>query len=200
MVNKKCESSLELLSKCAALVHLEYLDKTNLSKVLDQKTYDKTRESCHKKLIKTIQNPIDMRAKVISQKHQKEPKHYTTRSPPPSYNESIERLSLKNTPNWPIQNGVSMCDFDIDEHFRRSLGSLYNKNSTHNQSSNVLQNEFEHQLSTEKENSNCAIKSIKDKTYLNEFDVEGYTVDEHFSKALGSDTWCKIRNEIHKNA
>ncbi|XP_076265659.1 tondu-domain-containing Growth Inhibitor isoform X1 [Rhynchophorus ferrugineus] len=77
--------------------------------------------------------------------------------------------------------GISMCEPDIEEHFRRSLGKDYHT---------LFQNS-----NTAKEEEPPAKPPPKTTSNVVEFmDEAGLSVDDHFAKALG-DTWKKLNQK-----
>ena len=94
-----------------------------------------------------------------------------------------------------------MCDIEIDEHFRKSLGPLYDKSSIKGEPKKqyLTRNRLKNSTNVQKDSLKNSDNVRRDNhNYLDDFDVRGYTVDDHFSKALGSDTWSKICSVIEE--
>lgn len=67
----------------------------------------------------------------------------------------------------------------MEEHFRKSLGADYKK---------VFEGE-------EKASEQMEVDPVK--AFKEDLDMSGYTVEDHFAKALG-DTWVKLQAEAEK--
>ncbi|XP_019870248.2 uncharacterized protein LOC109598765 [Aethina tumida] len=95
----------------------------------------------------------------------------------PGYRSSYRRSVIHNggPPREELPSGISMCDPIIDEHFRRSLGNDYHTLF----SNNNLAKEPPRTVSPP-----AATPELSDSPAL--------SVDDHFAKALGGDTWAKL--------
>lgn len=78
----------------------------------------------------------------------------------------------------------------MEEHFRKSLGEDYSKVFKESEKKKVQQAEEENCGSEEMEVD--PVKAFKE-----DLDMSGYTVEDHFAKALG-DTWVKLQAEAEK--
>ncbi|KAK6175594.1 hypothetical protein SNE40_014022 [Patella caerulea] len=120
---------------------------------------------------------------------------------PPRYPVSHHSTSINTS-----QAKAVVTDPLIDEHFRRSLGTTYRKETvTQNTGTDVSPIDF---TSPDDPNSSIAgsvddhfAKSLGDTTWtaikakndLVALDMFTGTVDDHFAKALGGETWLKIK-------
>merc|ERR1719219_1041010 len=78
----------------------------------------------------------------------------------------------------------------MEEHFRKSLGEDYSKVFKESDKKKVEQSEAENSHNDEMEVD--PVKAFKE-----DLDMSGYTVEDHFAKALG-DTWVKLQAEAEK--
>jgi len=77
----------------------------------------------------------------------------------------------------------------MEEHFRKSLGEDYSK---------VFKESDKKKVQEESENSpNDEMEVDPVKAFKEDLDMSGYTVEDHFAKALG-DTWVKLQAEAEK--
>jgi hypothetical protein len=78
-----------------------------------------------------------------------------------------------------IVEETGACDL-MEEHFRKSLGADYSK-LFKEKPEKVVEKEEEEKMEVD------PVKAFKD-----DLDMSGYTVEDHFAKALG-DTWTKLQ-------
>ena len=71
---------------------------------INSENYQNVSNRCHKELLKTLNNPIDMRVRKMSK--QQTIQKLLQRSPPPSYSESMERQSMQNSKIANISEGI----------------------------------------------------------------------------------------------
>jgi len=79
-----------------------------------------------------------------------------------------------------IVEETGACDL-MEEHFRKSLGADYSKLFKEKPEKVAVEKEEEEKMEVD------PVKAFKD-----DLDMSGYTVEDHFAKALG-DTWTKLQ-------